>query len=291
MKNWLRGKAKRENAGNGPLSVDELVSLGRTEDARMALEDRLRGNSRDRRSQVKLAEVLLVMRRPTEALEMYESAAQGYAGDGFHDKARAVLHKMLKVAPNHDKALLGLEQLDRAKERERRRLIVIRQLAGSTEGTARSMDALRLSQLWKKLSRSAVLEALDTRTLGRLFEYLELRLVEEGVELVKRGDSLEELYLVAGGRVEAIEKRADGPPVILRAYKPGDVFGEGALLEHRPWSAAHRTSERSRLLCLTPKALAAALSGMPDPRAFLDALRVQRHDASLAAMVRTGEAT
>lgn len=219
---------------------------------------------------------------------MYEGAAKGYAADGFHDMASAVLHKWLKVAPADEKAILGLEQLDRAKERERRRTIVVNHLAASTGGSARSMDAFRVNQLWKRLSRSPVLEALDTRSLGRLFEHLELRLFEEGVQVVNRGDSLEELFLVAGGRIEAIEKRADGPPVVLRAYEAGDVFGEGALLEHRPWSAAHRTTESSQLLCLTHEALEAALPGMPDPRAFLDALRVQRHDASLAAMMRTG---
>ncbi len=292
MKNWLRGKSKSKTTSgseeNRPLSVDELLTLGRPEDARIHLEDRLRRNSRDRRSQVKLGDVLLVMHRPTEALGMYEGAAKGYAADGFHGKASAVLHKWLKVAPDDEKALLGLEQLERAKERERRRTIVVNHLAASTGGSARSMDAFRVNQLWKVLSRSSVLEALDTRSLGRLFEYLKLRVVEEGVELVNRGDPLEELFLVAGGRVEVIEKRADGPPVVLRAYEAGDVFGEGALLEHRPWSAAHRTTENSQLLCLTHDALAQALSGMLDPRAFLDALRVQRHDASLAAMVRSG---
>lgn len=288
MKNWLRGRRKDGDGGERALTVDDLVSLGRFEEARTELESQLRSGPRQHHTQVKLGDVLLAMRRPSEALEIYEGAAQAYAADGFHDKARAVLQKMLKIAPEHDKAVLGLEQLERAKEREHRRHIVVRHLSHAGEGD-RALDAFRINQFWKGLSRSKVVEALDARSLSRLFECFELRHVPEGREIATRGDSLEELYLVAGGSVEVIEKRADGPPLVLRTYESGDVFGEGALLEHRPWSATHRVAESSHLLCLTPDRLAAALVGALDPRAFLDALRVQRHDASLAAMVRTAK--
>jgi tetratricopeptide (TPR) repeat protein len=286
MKNWLRGKGKGEDERQRDLTVDDLVSLGRLEEARMELEHQLRSGPRHHHLKVKLADVLLAMRRPSEALEIYEGAAQGYAADGFHDKSRAVLHKMLKVAPNHEKAVLGLEQLERAKEREHRRQIVMRHLSHAGEGD-RAIDAFRINQFWKGLSRSSVLEALDIRSLSRLFESFELRRLPEGTQIADRGDSLQELFLVAGGGVEAIEKRADGPPVVLRTYESGDVFGEGSLLEHHPWVAVHRARDTCHALCLTRDGLAKALVGASDPRAFLDALRAQRHDASLTAMVRT----
>jgi hypothetical protein len=218
---------------------------------------------------------------------MYEAAAQGYAGDGFHDKSRAVLQRILKIAPHHEKAILGLEQLDRAKERERRRKIVLRHLQAAGEGSMDSMAAFQVNQLWKRLSRSSVLEALDTKSLGRLFEHLKLEIVPHNFEVANRGDEREELFLVASGTVEVIEKRADGAPVVLRTYESGDVFGEGALLEHRRWEACHRAASECRLLCLDFESLASALTGLDDPRSILDALRTQRHDASLAAMIRT----
>jgi hypothetical protein len=286
MKNWLRGKGKGEEVHQRQLSVDDLVSLGRLEEARVELDRRLRDSPRHHATQVKLADVLLAMRRPSEALEIYEAAAQGFAGDGFHDKARAVLQKMLKIAPGHDKASLGLEQLERAKEREHRRLIVMRHLSHAGEGD-RAIDAFRINQLWKGLSRSKVLDALDIRSLSRLFESFELRRLAEGEEIAAPGELLQELFLLAGGQVEVIERRADGPPIVLRTYESGDVFGEAALLEHHPWSAVHRVRDACDALCLTRDGLAAALVGATDPRALLDALRVQRHDASLAAMLRT----
>ncbi|MDH3404699.1 MAG: cyclic nucleotide-binding domain-containing protein [Acidobacteriota bacterium] len=290
MKNWLRSKSKGDDR-EPELTVDELLALGRGLEARILLEERLRSKPRDRRAQVKLGDVLLALERPSEALDMYESAAQSYAGDGFHDKAKALLQKMLKIAPQHEKAILGLEQLDRAKERERRRQIVVRHLRKVHQDDQDSLDAFRINQLWKNLSRSRVLEALDTSNLGRLFEQFRLRRLAPQDEIASRGDQLEELFLVAHGRVEVLQKRADGPPVVLRGYEPGDVFGESALLERRPWTAWHRAAGPTHLLCLDREGLAALLPGLRDPRSFLDALRIQRHDASLAAMVRTAGET
>jgi tetratricopeptide (TPR) repeat protein len=287
MKNWLRGKTKNLREKPEALTVDDLLALGKPEEARVLLEEKLRKKPRNRRNQVKLGDILLMMQLPTEALEMYEAAAQGYAGDGFHDKSRAVLQRMLKISPHHEKAILGLEQLDRAKERERRRKIVLRHLQQAGEGSMDSMAAFQINQLWKSLSRSSVLEALDTKSLAQLFEHLRLRVAKWDSEIANRGDELEELFLVASGTVEVIEKRPGRAPVVLRAYESGDVFGEGALLEHRPWEACHRAATECRLLCLDGPSLAAALTGLEDPRSFLDALRTQRHDASLAAMIRT----
>jgi tetratricopeptide (TPR) repeat protein len=291
MKKWLGGRGKTETGDAKKLSVDELMTLGRPDEARERLEARLRESPTDLRAQAKLGDVMLAMHRPTEALTMWESAAAGYAADGFHDKASAVLQKMLKVAPNHEKAILGLEQLQKAKERDRRRTIVVQHLSSSGEHGERAMDAFRINQLWKTLSRCSVLEALDTGTLGRLFEYLEQRRVPKGTRLANRGDSREELYIVARGRVDVIEEREDAKPIVMRAYQPGDVFGEAALLDHRLWNAVHLVGMDSLLLCLSADSLAAVLAGTAEPRRVLEALRVQRHDASLAAMVITKEET
>jgi len=291
MKNWLRGKKSDDDPRQREFTVDELLTLGRPEEARSLLEEKLRTNMRDRRAQAKLGDVLLAMHLVSEALDMYEGAAQGYASDGFHDKAKALLHKMLKIAPNHEKAIVGLEQLDRAKERERRRQIVVRQLGrrGHSATGGPTLDVFRVNQLWKTLSRSSVLEALDTTSLGRLFEQFELREVAAGGQIAARGDRTEELYLVATGKVEAVEVKSGGSAVVLRTYEPGDVFGERSLLEHRPWCALYRAAGPCRLLCLSAERLAGVLPGLEDPRALLDALRKQRHDGTLAAMVRTGE--
>lgn len=293
MKNWLRGgknPQSKESTEPEALTVDELLAMGQPEEARELLERKLRNKPRDRRSLAKMGDVLLVLHRPSEALDMLESAAQGYASDGFHDKARAILHKMLKIAPNHEKAILGLQQLEQAKERERRRRIVQRHLQ-KADGGHGALAAFQVNQLWKGLSRSSVLESLDTSNLGRLFEQLEMRKCAAGTVIADRGDTDEVLYLLASGEVEVIEKRAAGKPVVLRTYGPGDVFGEGSLLEHRPWAAIHRCTQTTRLLCLDIDGLGRLLPGMNDPKAFLDCLRTQRHDASLAAMLRTVEET
>lgn len=267
-------------------TVDELMALGRNDEARRELELKLRETPSDRRSLVKLGDVLMAMQRHVEAVEIYQAAAKGLASDGFHDKAIAVLHKILKVSPNDPAATLGIEQLEEVKHLDAKRQVITRQLRKSADDAAHSLDSIRVSQLWKKLSKSPVVRKLDTRTLSRLFGQFTLLELPPQRELVARGDRRDEYFMVADGAVEVIRKRADGPPLVLRAYQPGDTFGEAALLEHAEWPAAHRAHGPTRLLRLDRSGLEALLPGLEDPRAFIDTLRIQRHDASLAAMLR-----
>ncbi len=285
MKNWLRKGTRGGNEASRELTVDELVSLGRLEDARQMLEERVKGSSRDRRSLVKLAEVLLALERKDESLELYEAAAKSYAADGFHDRGIAVLRKMLKIAPGHPRAAISIDQLEQAKRLEAKRAIVHRNLSRTTDTGARGFDSLQLAQSWRNLSKSPLVRNLETNLLGRLFAQLKPRDFDPQEEIVARKDELEELFVVAEGSVEVIEKRADGAPIVLRTYEAGDVFGESALLEHQPWAAAHRAQGSTRLLCLDRDGLTKLLPGLEDPRGFLDSLRTQGNDASLAEMV------
>ncbi len=286
MKNWLRKKNRPSDPKEGSLTVDELVALGRGDEARKELEAKLRDTPRDRRSLLKLADVLLSMQRTIDAVEIYEAAAKGLATDGFHDKAIAVLRKVLKVAPDHEGAILGIEQLEQAKRLEAKRHIVDLHMRKNSRAEGRNFDSLMLSQLWRNLSKCPLVRSLDTQSLSRLFAEFKLKELAPHGELVARKDDLEALFVVVDGKIEVIQKRADGPPIILRSYEAGDMFGENALLERRPWSAAHRAAVPTKLLCLDRDGLSAILPGLSDPREFLDTLRIQRHDSSLAAMLR-----
>ena len=83
--------------------------------------------------------------------------------------------------------------------------------------------------------------------------------------------------------IVAIVATADGRSFQLRVLTTGDLFGERALLEHKPWPATYRVIERARLLRIDKAGLERSLAGNPDPRQLLDTLRGQRHDREVAA--------
>ena len=132
---------------------------------------------------------------------------------------------------------------------------------------------------------SDLVKLLPGEQLKRLFAGAALTVWEAGEVVGERQSQIERMFLVVRGQVEAIVALPDGRTMQLRVLKPGDLFGERALLEHRPWPATFRVVERARLLRIDRAGLEKALTGNPDPRQLLDALRSQHHDRDLATAV------
>ena len=278
----MPGKGGAQRKGRG-YSIDDLIVLKRYDDAEIKLRERLQRNSSDLRSRLKLADVFMATHRRSEALEEYLAISDSYARDGFHDKAIALLSKVSKLVPDHEKTRERVERLRRAKRLEHRRSTVSNALLEGGEGRASSgSSAFEFQRLWHNLIACHLMESLDEGQLSRLFRALEFVHLHEGIHVADKGQQLEELYIVASGGVEALLELAGDSATVIRSFEPGDVFGERALLEHKPWLATYRTNTRSTLLKLTRDSLQNALMGDSDPRGLLDALRQQRLDSKVA---------
>jgi hypothetical protein len=75
---------------------------------------------------------------------------------------------------------------------------------------------------------------------------------QPGQVIFREGDTSQEAFRILRGRVE-ISILADGKPVILAQLGEGDIFGEMAMVDERPRSAAAQALEVTECEVLTPE--------------------------------------
>ncbi len=280
LKKWFSKGPSRPDT-EPEYSIDDLIALERFDEAEDRLRAKLKANINDLHSQLKLAELYIRSGRGAKAVDEYVSVADAYAADGFFDKATALLAKVAKLAPGHEKVPLKIEALRRAKRLERRRLVVTEALLASSGsgGERAGISAFKVQRMWRDLSDCPLVERLDEDRLRRLFTSLELMHLRPGEILAEKDEQMDQLFVIARGEIEAVAVLPNGSTTVLRGFAPGQIIGDRALLEHRPWPTVYRAGDgKCSLLKLDQTGLAKAIQGDPDPREFLDALREQRND-------------
>ena len=103
---------------------------------------------------------------------------------------------------------------------------------------------------------------LSEEDLEQLHKMAETVSVPAGQLVLREGDPGDSLYVVLAGELE-VTKRQGSQDVLLALYKPGQFFGEMALLEQVPRSASVRTLRESRLLVISQVAFQTLLSCSP----------------------------
>jgi sulfate permease, SulP family len=133
------------------------------------------------------------------------------------------------------------------------------------------------------LLRDGLGESIDPK---RLMNYLEVREIDAGEELIRQGDLSDDVYFLESGRLTAQLIGPDGKPVRLQTMGPGTMVGEVSLyLGTRTASVV--SEESSRLRRLTKKNLEAMERRDPDLAAALHRLLAQLLASRLADAQRT----
>jgi CRP-like cAMP-binding protein len=104
---------------------------------------------------------------------------------------------------------------------------------------------------------------LKGREMGALVHALHARTYRPGEVVFVEGDIGRALFILESGKVELTRRGPDGKPVLLYTLKPGEFFGEMALLESLPRSATAAATEPSRLHLLYRTKLDALLHSEP----------------------------
>lgn len=104
---------------------------------------------------------------------------------------------------------------------------------------------------------------LKNGELGQLVQSLHSRTYREGEVLFLEGDIGRALFILESGSVELTKKDADGKERPIYRLKPGDFFGEMALLEQLPRTASARSLEKSQLHLLYRSKLDALIHSYP----------------------------
>ncbi len=287
IKDWINKVGAAAGTGKkqatAEMSISDLVNLKRYDEALAKAEARVKRQPRDLHARLKKADVLLKMGRAADAVDEYVAVADAYAADGFFDKAAAVLAKVERLAPPSDKLRARIVRIERSKELEHRRDVVLGSLKASAAGKALGGSSFEIERLWTHLTRGPLIVSLTDEQLQRLFPRFELERLDEGELLARGGERRDELFVIVEGEVAARVPLASGGRTDLRAFSSGDIIGERALLKREPWAVDHVVSKRTTALKLGREGLEAAMVGDSDPRGFLEALRQQGHDDEVAA--------
>lgn len=103
----------------------------------------------------------------------------------------------------------------------------------------------------KSFLRSLSLFAdLQDRELGHLLQSLHARTYHSGETLFLEGDIGRAVFILESGKVDITRLDDKGRPATIYTVKPGEFFGEMALLEQLPRTASAVAAERSRLYLL-----------------------------------------
>lgn len=282
----LFGKAAPAPATH-ELTIEDLIVLERYEEAIERLEKKTHDNPNDLHSHLRLAEVYSQVGKGAKALDQFLYVADMYTDDGFYDKALAQLTKVSRLAPGDATVGAKMLRIQRLKDLEHSRVLAVEGLveAQQEQDPLARTSPVEVERLWQGLASTAIVERLSGDQLKRLFAGCELWSVPEGAEIAARGSRDEFLLILITGAAEAVVTTADGQRYQVKQFAPGDILGERSLLEHKPWPAHYRVTARAKFVKLGPSGMERALTGNPDPRALIDALRSQRSDQAVAAAV------
>jgi CRP-like cAMP-binding protein len=104
---------------------------------------------------------------------------------------------------------------------------------------------------------------LDERAVQRLASASRVRAVPAGELLFSQGEAGEVIYVVQAGRIAIVLGTPDGRELVINQMRPGDFFGELALLPGQTHTASAVAREASRVLCIRNSAFLAELETQP----------------------------
>ncbi len=284
LKRLFGGKAAKTER---ELTIEDLVTLERFDEAASRLKARLKTHKNDLHAHLKLAEVHLELKDVVKALDEYLFVADSYADDGFFDKGIALLGKSAKLAPGDDTLPRRIERYRRLKRLEHRRRLAIEGLQSNKtmSDKATGNSALEVELLWNQIVKSHLVEALSGEQLQGLFSVMAMRPIMSGQAVATRGDSQRALILIVNGVVEATAD-VDGQSVMIRSFTTGDLIGESTLLEGKAWPADYNVTESGTIFRLDRGGFEQAMVGNDDPRGFISTLRQQNNDRDVAVSLQ-----
>lgn len=95
-----------------------------------------------------------------------------------------------------------------------------------------------------------IFSTLSESELDGLAEMAEEFTYKNGEYVFYEGDAPDWLCIVKDGNVKAIKHLEDGKEIILHMFMPGDIFGELAVFDRRPYPASAMSMGQTRILKL-----------------------------------------
>ncbi len=113
------------------------------------------------------------------------------------------------------------------------------------------------------LRRSMIFSSLDVEALAGLSRLGVERNFKAGEFIFWEGDAPEHFYVIVSGRVKVVKHSSSGREFIVAFFGPGEMFGEVAVFEGRPYPASAQAAADTALLGIKRGNFLAFLSDHP----------------------------
>jgi ATP-binding cassette subfamily B protein len=129
---------------------------------------------------------------------------------------------------------------------------------GDGGAAAAILDELPLLRALPQDARRLVVESLEPASFGF------------GTVIVEEGDDADSLFVLLSGTARVLKRGHEGDEISLGLLRPGDTFGELALMEERPRSATVRASSPVEALKLDKAVFRGVIQVKPEIREYLE---------------------
>lgn len=102
----------------------------------------------------------------------------------------------------------------------------------------------------KVLGQSLIFSSLDENELSELSKHAIERSFETEEFIFWEGDSPERFYIVAEGRIKVVKHSSLGKEVIIAFFGPGEMFGEVAVFEDKPYPASAQAVGETKVFAI-----------------------------------------
>jgi cAMP-dependent protein kinase regulator len=107
------------------------------------------------------------------------------------------------------------------------------------------------ANLLKVVAKSPLLRALDQEQKDMIVKAFSGPLIKQpGEDIIVQGDIGDVFYLLEEGAVDVHISKGGNPPIKVHTYKPGDAFGELAIMYNAPRAATCRAQTEAKLWAL-----------------------------------------
>ncbi len=98
------------------------------------------------------------------------------------------------------------------------------------------------------LRQSGLFAVLDDNELRDLEKIARQRQLVAGETIFWEGDDADRFFIVAEGKIKVTKLASTGKEIILSFFGPGEIFGEVAVFEGKPYPASARSTSAARLI-------------------------------------------
>ena len=113
------------------------------------------------------------------------------------------------------------------------------------------------------LGKSLVFSSLRGDELAELSQFAIERSFEPGEFVFWEGDTPDWFYIVAEGSIKVLKHSSSGKEFIIAFFGPGEIFGEVAVFEDKPYPASAQVATKTKVLEIKKENFLSFLSDRP----------------------------